>query len=54
LESVPDNLKARFEALTLEPDFAEVTTRRDQAGFACTFLRKLDDTERVSDAILTR
>jgi hypothetical protein len=54
LESVPDNLKARFEALMLEPDFAEATTKRDQAGFACTFLRKPDDTARVSEAIFGR
>jgi hypothetical protein len=32
LESVPEKFKALFEALMLEPDFAEATTMRVQAG----------------------
>jgi hypothetical protein len=52
LESVPEKFNALFEALMLEPDFAEATTMGVQAGSACIFLRNLDATERVSYGIV--
>jgi hypothetical protein len=54
LEPVPEKFKAVFEALMLEPDFAEATTLRVQAGSACIFLRNLDATEKDSDGIIEK
>jgi hypothetical protein len=52
LESVPEKFNALFEALMLEPDFAEATTMSVQAGSACIFLSHLGATERGSYGIV--